>query len=70
LYLEDTTACIRNSSVRDNEAAGGDGAPGGQGVGGGFYIEDGSVGIQNTMISGNEASTSDDDVFGPFGTTC
>jgi hypothetical protein len=39
-------------------------------VSGGLYIDGGLVGSQNTAIFGNFASTSDDDVFGPFGPGC
>ena len=71
VYVEDTTACITHSTVRDNQALGGSGSSlDGRGVGGGFYIEDGDVGIANTLILANVASTSDDDVFGPFNPYC
>jgi hypothetical protein len=65
IYLDDTTACIKNSSVTDNEAKGGKGTGGTDslGVGGDVYIASGVVGIKNTKIKGNHAFTSNDDLF-------
>ena len=39
------------------------GGAGGAGVGGGVYIQAGTVGVRQTLIAGNFASTSHDDFF-------
>jgi hypothetical protein len=55
--------------VTGNQADGGaadSGGQDGQGVGGGVYVQSGATVYADalTVISGNHASTSDDDVFG------
>ncbi len=55
--------------ITGNQATGGtagEGGQNGQGIGGGVYINGGLVSARHTNISGNHASTSDDDVFGPL----
>ena len=52
--------------MSDSSALGGPAGMGGQdgpGVGGGVFIASGMVSITNTDISGNHASTSNDDAF-------
>jgi hypothetical protein len=71
LYVGGGTAAITQSTITGNEAlggGGGDGGSDGQGVGGGAYIATGSTVCIDlaTIIAGNDASTSDDDVFGVF----
>ena len=60
--------CIEYSRITTNRAVGGAAGTGGsdgEGVGGGIYIAAGSVCVDpETIIAGNFASTSDDDVFG------
>jgi hypothetical protein len=67
----DATASIRleRSIVTENRASGGDSGAGGsdgEGIGGGVY----NLGVFDfdalTLIFGNHASTSHDDVFDPF----
>ena len=56
---------IRDSHVTNNFAQGGDGGEGaadGEGIGGGVYNL-GLFDLDDTLIFGNLASTSDDDVF-------
>ena len=56
--------------MSDSSALGGPAGMGGQdgpGVGGGVFIASGTVGARDTDISGNYASTSNDDVFGELG---
>jgi hypothetical protein len=58
---------LRGSLVGLNRAEGGagDGDTAGQGVGGGLYLAPGGVAIPDlTFVFANDASTSDDDVFG------
>jgi hypothetical protein len=58
-------------TVTDNAALGGAGATPGQGVGGGIYIASGTVCIDpSSLITGNFASTSNNDIFGTFLTNC
>jgi hypothetical protein len=55
--------------VTGNQATGGAAGAGGQdgqGTGGGVYVISGRVSARHTNISGNHASTSHDDVFGPL----
>ena len=56
--------------ITGNQATGGTAGAGGQdgqGIGGGVYIFNGGrVSARHTNISGNHASTSNDDVFGPL----
>jgi hypothetical protein len=64
LYIDDTSqTTLSGSRIVGNQATGGDG---GQGVGGGVYIVSGGQACKDlaTLIVGNHASTSDDDVFG------
>jgi hypothetical protein len=62
------TATVRTSVIAGNQADGGAGAGGsaGQGIGGGVY----NLGTFDldaaSIIEGNDASTSNDDVFGPI----
>jgi hypothetical protein len=50
-----------------NAALGGDG--GGQGVGGGLYIGGGTTTLTGkTKVVGNLASTSNNDIYGTYGT--
>ena len=54
--------------ITGNQATGGAAGAGGQdgqGIGGGVYVISGRVSARRTTISGNHASTSHDDVFGP-----
>jgi hypothetical protein len=62
----EATLVVTGSTISGNQAVGGSGATDGQGIGGGFYLADGSKGSisTDTIIMGNHASTSDDDVFG------
>jgi hypothetical protein len=58
---------IEHSSISANQALGGTGSGGGsdgQGLGGGVYVAAGTVCVHDVKIRHNEASTSDDDVFG------
>jgi len=68
------TACVDRSRIIGNQALGGTAGSGGTtglGEGGGIYIVSGAtVGITNSRIFGNHASTSNDDVFGVFNTQC
>jgi hypothetical protein len=55
--------------ITGNQATGGAAGTGGQdgqGIGGGIFINSGLVSARHTNISGNHASTSADDVFGPL----
>ncbi len=65
----DTTATLRHSAVTANRANGGAAGAGGsagQGRGGGVYVEPDATVRRDfwTLIFGNDASTSDDNVFG------
>jgi hypothetical protein len=65
------TLTVLNSTITANEASGGAAVAGGNaglGQGGGFYLDAGGIACVDlfTIISGNHASTSDDDVFGTF----
>jgi hypothetical protein len=67
-----STLTLRGDAVERNHAddgAAGIGGSDGQGVGGGAYIMPGGVACADalTIIAGNHASTSDDDVFGTLG---
>jgi hypothetical protein len=67
LYVTSGMVSIEHSSITANQALGGAagaGATDGQGVGGGVYVAAGTVCVHNVKIKHNEASTSDDDVFG------
>jgi hypothetical protein len=60
---------LKGVTVEHNRAKGGEGDDGGsdgQGQGGGLYLTPGGVAFADllTAILGNQASTSDDDVFG------
>lgn len=61
-----TTLTLLASTINGNRADGGAGPITGKGVGGGLYITlGGEVYVdQLTLIFANDASTSDDDVFG------
>jgi hypothetical protein len=63
VYLDDV-------DITSNQATGGTARAGGkdgQGIGGGVYIFSGSlVSARRANITGNHASTSDFDVFGPL----
>jgi hypothetical protein len=70
------TLTITGSTITDNQATGGaagSGGSAGQGVGGGAYFASGGVvcldAFTQAHVSNNQASTSDDDLFGAF-TTC
>ncbi len=68
------TLTLLNSLVTLNRADGGasgDGGSAGQGVGGGVYVAPGGIAYADvvTLILDNDASTSDDDVFGSL-VTC
>ena len=63
---------VSASRITFNLARGGEGVDrgaDGQGVGGGVYITPGGTGCADalTVIAGNHASTSEDDVFGALG---
>ena len=63
---------LNASRITFNLARGGqgdDGGADGQGVGGGVYITPGGTTCADvvTVIAGNHATTSDDDVFGTLG---
>jgi hypothetical protein len=67
-----STLTLKGARIKHNRALGGaagDGGSDGQGVGGGLYLTPGGVACADalTVIVGNHASTSDDDVFGTFG---
>jgi hypothetical protein len=71
-----STLTILGSSIAGNQADGGadgSGSTGSLGDGGGLYVADGGVSyiemFTSTNLSGNTASTSDNDIFGAF-TTC
>jgi hypothetical protein len=72
VYVASGTACINHTSITGNQAVGG--AAGkhgsdGQGIGGGIYIASlATAGGVDTDITGNFASTSNDDLFGVFDT--
>jgi hypothetical protein len=74
IWIGSATVCINNSSITDNQALGGAPRTSGQaghGVGGGIYIAGATiVGILDTVITGNLASSLKDDVFGHFDTDC
>jgi hypothetical protein len=60
---------VRGSCITHNRAEGGEGGPSGidgQGIGGGVYNLGTLFLDEETDIRHNEASTSDDDVFGPI----
>ena len=64
---------IMGSTITGNDADGGTGAAGfsnGKGQGGGIYVATGGSACADyaTVIAGNAATTSDDDVFGVLGT--
>jgi hypothetical protein len=68
-----STLEVRGSTITDNQASGGTAGAGGSagsGIGGGLYLEaGGSVCLDEFTIAhlfGNDASTSDDDVFGDY----
>jgi hypothetical protein len=69
LYVSGTTVQVEHTHITANQAVGGSGGEGGhdgQGVVGGVSIAAGSVCIKETKIKDNEASTSDNDIFGPY----
>jgi hypothetical protein len=74
VYVASGTACINHSSITGNQAVGG--AAGkhgsaGQGIGGGIYVAAiATAGGMDTDITGNLASTSNNDVFGVFNPGC
>jgi len=64
---------LQRSTIVNNEATGGAaglGGSDGHGVGGGLYLTPGgnACADENTTIFANDASTSDDDVFGDLST--
>ena len=68
-----STLTVTGSTVTSNSATGGaagSGGSSGQGIGGGVYFASGGVGcldlFTSLKITGNTASTSNDDVFGVF----
>jgi hypothetical protein len=70
-----SVAALQNSTIIGNEAEGGFGGYGGiggidgnygDGVGGGVYLTATGSTEKNSTISGNTASTSDNDVHGSF----
>jgi hypothetical protein len=73
LYNDGTSSLtVTGSTITSNSATGGAGSGGssGQGIGGGVYFASGGVGcldlFTSLKITGNTASTSNDDVFGVF----
>jgi hypothetical protein len=64
--LSGSTITLTSVQVRGNQATGGAAGQAGQGAGGGVYVQSGATVFADalTIISGNHASTSDDDVFG------
>ena len=67
------TLTVTGSTVTGNQATGGAAGAGGSaglGVGGGVYLTDGGIACldvwTSTHVTGNHASTSDDDIFGVF----
>ena len=58
--------------VMEAPASGGTGGSAGLGQGGGLYLTPGGIACADllTMIRANDASTSDDDVFGELGDDC
>ena len=74
LYVDGGTVQVDHTHIVRNLAVGGAGTTGlndGQGIGGGVYVAPGGKACKDakTRITKNEASTSNDDVFGAF-TTC
>jgi hypothetical protein len=63
----DSGGTLDGTSVTDNfaEAVAADGIPAGEGVGGGLYIIGPAVVLKKATVSGNHASTSDDNIHGP-----
>ena len=59
----DTQLTMRDSLVAGNRARGTDG---GQGIGGGVYLEGGTARKERSLILGNFASTGHHDLFGLF----
>ena len=60
---------MSTSSISENQATGGaagEGGTDGQGIGGGIYNAATFYVDGLSLIEGNEASTSNDDVFGPL----
>jgi hypothetical protein len=69
IFSNQSTVSLDYVDITGNQATGGAAGAGGQdgqGFGGGVYINGGLVSARHTNISGNHASTSDDDVFGPL----
>jgi hypothetical protein len=67
-----STLTLLGATVEYNRAVGGaagDGGSDGQGIGGGIYVAAGGVACADslTVILGNHATTSNDDVFGTLG---
>jgi hypothetical protein len=64
--LSGSTVTLTNVMVTGNKADGGAAGSDGQGVGGGVYVQSRATVYADalTVITGNHASTSDDDVFG------
>jgi hypothetical protein len=67
--LTNSSMTIRRSAIVDNRARGaaaGAGGVDGQGIGGGIYVASGTTVCVDALaaIFGNDASTSDEDVFG------
>jgi hypothetical protein len=57
---------LSEATITGNAALGGSGAVSGTGVGGGVYLSAGGSTSTDTTISGNSASTIDDNVYGTF----
>jgi hypothetical protein len=74
LYNDGTsTLTVTQSTVTGNSATGGaagSGGSAGQGIGGGAYFADGGIVcldfFTETNVTGNHASTSNDDIFGSY----
>jgi hypothetical protein len=68
IFSNFSTVSLESVDITGNQATGGPAGAGGtagQGIGGGVYIfGDSRVSARDTDISGNHASTSNDDVFG------
>jgi hypothetical protein len=56
------TVTLSNTEIHANRAVGG---AGGSGIGGGIYTT-GTALVHKVVVKGNEATTSNDDVFGPL----
>jgi hypothetical protein len=69
LYVAAGTAALHNSFLSGNSALGGSGSSSGHGYGGGIYIADAQVGIDEftvAHVTGNTATTSDPNIAGTY----